>query len=100
VLRHLVPPREEPARCRLAPLVRTDPARIDTTWRRSSAGGPGEHLAQDRFFAWYRGLAIGPMARVSQMQLVQPVLTLGWAWPSPCGPPCGAAPVCAEAPFP
>jgi drug/metabolite transporter (DMT)-like permease len=31
------------------------------------------------FFAWYRGLAIGPMARVSQMQLVQPVLSLGWA---------------------
>ncbi|MBN1092585.1 DMT family transporter [Blastococcus sp. TML/M2B] len=31
------------------------------------------------FFAWYRGLAIGPMARVSQMQLVQPVLTLVWA---------------------
>jgi drug/metabolite transporter (DMT)-like permease len=31
------------------------------------------------FFAWYRGLAIGPMARVSQVQLVQPVLTIGWA---------------------
>ena len=31
------------------------------------------------FFAWYRGLAIGPMARVSQVQLVQPVLSLGWA---------------------
>jgi drug/metabolite transporter (DMT)-like permease len=31
------------------------------------------------FFAWYRGLAIGPVARVSQVQLVQPVLTLGWA---------------------
>ncbi|WP_199582679.1 DMT family transporter [Blastococcus sp. TF02-09] len=31
------------------------------------------------FFAWYRGLAIGPMARVSQMQLVQPVLSLVWA---------------------
>ncbi|WP_132203595.1 DMT family transporter [Leucobacter luti] len=31
------------------------------------------------FFAWYRGLAIGPMARVSQVQLVQPVLTLIWA---------------------
>ena len=26
------------------------------------------------FFAWYRGLAIGPMAQVSQVQLVQPVL--------------------------
>jgi drug/metabolite transporter (DMT)-like permease len=31
------------------------------------------------FFAWYRGLAIGPMATVSQVQLVQPVLTLSWA---------------------
>ncbi|WP_425571977.1 DMT family transporter [Pedococcus ginsenosidimutans] len=31
------------------------------------------------FFAWYRGLAIGPMARVSQVQLVQPVLSLLWA---------------------
>lgn len=31
------------------------------------------------FFAWYRGLAIGPMARVSQVQLVQPVLSIGWA---------------------
>lgn len=31
------------------------------------------------FFAWYRGLALGPMARVSQVQLVQPVLTITWA---------------------
>ncbi|MDQ0870105.1 drug/metabolite transporter (DMT)-like permease [Arthrobacter sp. V1I9] len=31
------------------------------------------------FFAWYRGLAIGPIARVSQIQLIQPVLTLCWA---------------------
>jgi drug/metabolite transporter (DMT)-like permease len=31
------------------------------------------------FFAWYRGLAIGPMAQVSQIQLVQPVFTLVWA---------------------
>jgi drug/metabolite transporter (DMT)-like permease len=31
------------------------------------------------FFAWYRGLAIGPMARVSQVQLVQPVLSIAWA---------------------
>ncbi|MET1073871.1 MAG: DMT family transporter [Umezawaea sp.] len=31
------------------------------------------------FFAWYRGLAIGPMVRVSQVQLVQPVLTIAWA---------------------
>lgn len=32
------------------------------------------------FFAWYRGLAIGPMATVSQVQLVQPVLSLLWCW--------------------
>lgn len=31
------------------------------------------------FFAWYRGLSIGPMAQVSQIQLVQPVLSLCWA---------------------
>jgi drug/metabolite transporter (DMT)-like permease len=31
------------------------------------------------FFAWYRGLSIGPMAQVSQVQLVQPVLTIIWA---------------------
>ncbi len=31
------------------------------------------------FFAWYRGLAIGPMAQVSQVQLGQPVLSIAWA---------------------
>ena len=31
------------------------------------------------FFAWYRGLALGGVARVGQIQLVQPVLTLGWS---------------------
>ncbi|MFN2560584.1 MAG: DMT family transporter [Jatrophihabitans sp.] len=31
------------------------------------------------FFAWYRGLALGPMARVSQVQLVQPVFSICWA---------------------
>lgn len=31
------------------------------------------------FFAWYRGLALGPMSQVSQVQLVQPVMTLGWS---------------------
>ena len=29
--------------------------------------------------AWYRGLAIGPMAQVSQVQLLQPVLSILWA---------------------
>ncbi len=31
------------------------------------------------FFAWYRGLAVGGVARVSQLQLLQPFLTLGFA---------------------
>lgn len=31
------------------------------------------------FVAWYRGLALGPMSLVSQVQLAQPVITLGWA---------------------
>lgn len=31
------------------------------------------------FFAWYRGLSIGPMAQVSQVQLSQPVMTIAWA---------------------
>src|SRR3546814_333402 len=29
------------------------------------------------FFAWYRGLALGGVARVSQVQLLQPFLTIG-----------------------
>jgi drug/metabolite transporter (DMT)-like permease len=54
------------------------------------------------FFAWYRGLAIGPMAQVSQVQLVQPVLSILWAalllgeemtWPTILGG--GAVIVCA-----
>lgn len=31
------------------------------------------------YFAWYHGLAIGPMARVSQIQLTQPVMSIAWA---------------------
>jgi len=31
------------------------------------------------FFAWYRGLASGSIAQASQIQLIQPVLSLGWA---------------------
>ncbi len=31
------------------------------------------------FFAWYRGLALGGIARVGQVQLLQPLLTLGWS---------------------
>jgi drug/metabolite transporter (DMT)-like permease len=32
------------------------------------------------FFFWYRGLALGGVARVGQVQLVQPFLSLGGAW--------------------
>jgi drug/metabolite transporter (DMT)-like permease len=31
------------------------------------------------FLAWYRGLAIGPLVQVSQVQLAQPLLTLTWS---------------------
>ncbi|MDG4832944.1 DMT family transporter [Solwaraspora sp. WMMD1047] len=31
------------------------------------------------FFAWYAGLARGGIAQVGQLQLAQPVLTLGWS---------------------
>lgn len=31
------------------------------------------------FFAWYRGLALGGVARIGQIQLAQPVLTLVWS---------------------
>jgi drug/metabolite transporter (DMT)-like permease len=31
------------------------------------------------FFAWYAGLARGGVARIGQVQLAQPVLTLGWS---------------------
>ncbi|MER6816521.1 DMT family transporter [Spirillospora sp. NPDC000708] len=32
------------------------------------------------FFAWYEGLARAGIARASQVQLAQPVMTLGWSW--------------------
>jgi drug/metabolite transporter (DMT)-like permease len=31
------------------------------------------------FFAWYAGLARGGVARIGQVQLAQPVMTLGWS---------------------
>lgn len=31
------------------------------------------------FFAWYAGLASGGVARIAQVQLLQPLLSLGWA---------------------
>lgn len=32
------------------------------------------------FFAWYRGLALGGIARVSQLQLIQPFVTVTASW--------------------
>lgn len=32
------------------------------------------------FFAWYNGLALGGIARVGQVQLLQPFFTIGFAW--------------------
>jgi drug/metabolite transporter (DMT)-like permease len=31
------------------------------------------------FIAWYHGLALGGIARIGQLQLLQPLLTIGWA---------------------
>ena len=31
------------------------------------------------FIAWYRGLALGGIARIGRIQLLQPLLTIGWA---------------------
>ena len=31
------------------------------------------------FFAWYRGMAVGGVARIAQLQLAQPILTLLWS---------------------
>ena len=31
------------------------------------------------FFGWYAGLALGGIARVSQVQLLQPIFSLVWA---------------------
>jgi drug/metabolite transporter (DMT)-like permease len=32
------------------------------------------------FFAWYKGLALGGIARVSQLQLFQPFITMVASW--------------------
>jgi drug/metabolite transporter (DMT)-like permease len=54
-------------------------------WQHGAAAPPSAWLAFSYvavisqflgFFAWYRGLALGGVARVSQIQLIQPFLTL------------------------
>ncbi len=49
------------------------------------------------FFAWYRGLALGGVVRVSQVQLLQPFLALLFAVPVLGEPLDGLAVVCALA---
>lgn len=63
-----------------------------TAWRVAVTGWPAAGLSSWAgfayvsvismflgFFAWYRGLALGGVARVGQIQLAQPVLTLLWS---------------------
>jgi len=66
-------------------------ATAEQWWAFAYLGGVSMFLG---FFAWYRGLAIGPMTTVSQVQLVQPVLSIAWAalllgeqitWPTAVG---------------
>ena len=56
--------------------ARSRPPRRPVQWRLRYLGVVSMFLG---FFAWYRGLAIGPIAQVSQVQLIQPVLTICWA---------------------
>ncbi len=69
-----------------APLVA--PVVVVLAARSGLAAGPGAWLGFAYvsvvsmflgFFAWYQGLALGGIARVSQLQLAQPVLTIAWA---------------------
>ena len=48
------------------------------------------------FFAWYRGLAAAGIARAGQVQLLQPMLSLLWAWPLVGEPVTGVA-ICSAA---
>ncbi len=57
-------------------------------WRHGASAGPAAWLAfayvslvsmYFAFFAWYRALARGGVARIGQIQLAQPVLTLLWS---------------------
>jgi drug/metabolite transporter (DMT)-like permease len=48
------------------------------------------------FFAWYAGLARGGVAKIGQIQLAQPVLTLGWS-AAFLGEHVGAATIAASA---
>lgn len=62
-------------------LWRADPAMLAAVTPAAWAGFAYVSLfsAYLGFFAWYRGLAVGGVARVGQLQLAQPVLSLAWA---------------------
>jgi drug/metabolite transporter (DMT)-like permease len=54
----------------------------EVTWSPTVVGGLVYLVAVSQllgFFAWYAGLARGGTARVSQVQQLQPLLTIGWA---------------------
>lgn len=61
--------------------------RLATGWPRAGAAAWGGFAYVSLvsmllgFFAWYRGLALGGVARIGQLQLAQPVLTLLWSAP-------------------
>lgn len=60
-----------------------------STWRHGLHGSAGAWAALAymgivsmflAFWAWYEGLALGGVARVSQLQLLQPFMTIAFAW--------------------
>ena len=63
-------------------LVQLDPAALGRATPAAWAGFAYVSVISSfaGFFAWYRGLALGGVARVGQTQLAQPVLSLAWAW--------------------
>lgn len=56
---------------------------VDTAWPSAATAAAFAYLAFGSmflgFFAWYRGLAVGGIARVGQVQLLQPFLTVAAA---------------------
>ncbi len=66
----------------LAPVTAVVVATGDTTGGAAAWGGFAYVALVSMFlgfFAWYAGLALGGVAKVGQVQLAQPVLTLAWA---------------------
>ena len=63
-------------------LVQLDPAALGRATPAAWAGFAYVSVISSfaGFFGWYRGLALGGVARVGQTQLAQPVPSLAWAW--------------------